>query len=139
MTSHDSHKVRVSAIMVFAATAATVVACFYWRTLGWGFDYGDYHFVHTYSLHEVVTSWTGNWDPSGIEPRFWRPLAVTFNAARVWLLGVDPWRLRLLGLVMFVCAGLIIAALVYSLGYSLYAAMVGLLLFLLNPVLPYLA
>ena len=38
----------------------------------------DLHFFRKYSLHELISTWIGNWDPDDIETPSYRPLAVLY-------------------------------------------------------------
>lgn len=119
-----------------ALVAVILVAILYGRALWFGFDYGDYHFVHHYGWAEIGRAWIGTWDQTGIEPAFYRPLTVAFFAARVAVLGLDAFRMHLLGLVMFAGAAVLFALWLLDLGLSFSAALAGLLVFIAHPVMP---
>src|SRR5262245_57321843 len=75
-----------------------LIVLFYGRTLGYGFDYDDYHFVRPYAVSEVGRSFVDRWDVSRIEAPFYRPLTISAFAVRAWILGSDPVRLHALSL-----------------------------------------
>src|SRR5919202_3560495 len=73
-------KALEAALLVVVAAALTLIL--YKDTLGYGFDYDDYHFIRPYSRAEVLAAFHGPWDATGIEVPFYRPLTVALYAAR---------------------------------------------------------
>jgi len=74
-------------VLIAAAVAAAVL---YGRTLHFGFDWDDYHFVRSYAPSDVAAAYTGTWDPRGIEAPFYRPATIALFATRGWILSSLP-------------------------------------------------
>src|SRR5688500_415803 len=91
-----------SAALLAAALAGTWVV--YAQTIAYGFHYDDYHFVKPYTRAEVLATFSGPWDASGIERAFYRPLTVAFYALRFELFGLNAAACHVASLLMFACA-----------------------------------
>ena len=99
--------VRLTFAAVAAIAAAGVIAG-YGHTLGYGLRYDDYHTVRPWTLGELLQVLHGTWDPTGIEPVFYRPLSAWWYAVRFQLFGLDavlPHAISLLGMIL--CAFLL--------------------------------
>ena len=59
------------------------------ETLHYGFDYDDYHFLRPYTPAEVLATFHGPWDLTGIEVKFYRPLTIVLYAVRFELFGLN--------------------------------------------------
>jgi hypothetical protein len=79
--------------LVFAAYASAVAALgvfvVYGGHIHTGLYYDDYHFARPLGPVDLRRVWFGSWDPAGIEPVFYRPIAAWMFAARFWLFGVN--------------------------------------------------
>jgi hypothetical protein len=128
---------RLTLALFFLASAAAATAVFHARTLGYGFDYDDYHFIRPYSRAEVLAAFQGPWDASGIELPYYRPLTITFFAARFELLGVDSAAHHALSLVLFAAAGFLTAWLVYGLTGRPAGSLLAMLFLVVHPAVPY--
>ena len=99
---------RLLTAVAIAACAALLTAAQYWPSLGYGFYYDDYHFIHPYSAAELARVFHGPWDAAGIEVAFYRPLTICFYAARFALLGVNAEAYHILSLLLFAFAAMLL-------------------------------
>ena len=82
--------VRETALVAgLALLSACLSLILYRHTLVYGFDYDDYHFVRPYSVQDVLDTFHGPWDASGIEVPFYRPLTIAFFALRFEAFGLN--------------------------------------------------
>lgn len=91
-----------------AALVIILSACwlgFHWRSLGFGWNWDDYHLIRSFTGQELARVFTGTWDVDGLETDGFRPLTVAFNHFRYTLVGEHPAGQRLLLLAMM--AGLL--------------------------------
>jgi hypothetical protein len=121
---------------VFFAAALVLTLVVHGFSLWFGFDYDDYHLLRPYTLHEVGATFSGPWDPSGVEVAFYRPLTTTFYAARFWLLGLDAWKYHALSLLMFSGAATLFALFVALVARSWLAGLVTVAVYVLHPAMP---
>jgi hypothetical protein len=128
---------RLTLALLFLASAGAATFLLYSRTLGYGFDYDDYHFIRPYSHEDVVAPFHGPWDASGIELPYYRPLTIAFFAARFELLGVNSSAHHALSLLLFSFVATLIAWLAYRLAGRAAAGFVALLLTVVHPAMPY--
>jgi hypothetical protein len=92
---------------VIFAIAAIGVAAVYWKTLAFGFQYDDYHFVRPWTWGEWVQTLHGSWDPTKIESDFYRPLTAAWFALRFELIGLNGVAAHAISLAaMIACAWL---------------------------------
>jgi hypothetical protein len=111
-------------------------ALLYGRTLTYGFDWDDYHFMLPYTLQEVREAWSGPWDArADIEPAFYRPVTIAFYAARIWLFGFNPMALHALSVLLFAIANGLLVWWMIGLGLSHQATLAGTLIFLTHPAM----
>ena len=68
--------------IILPVLAAAAVAAAYWKTLTFGFQYDDYHFVRPWTWGEWAQTLHGSWDPTKIESDFYRPLTAAWFALR---------------------------------------------------------
>lgn len=123
-------------LIVLAAVAACGVAVAYAESIHFGFRYDDYGVVRPWTGREMLQVLTDSWDPTGIEPQFYRPLAAWWYATRFFLFGINTQMQHLISLAgMTLCAvltGLFVwrdtrrwfAAIAATLIYSVYPAFV---------------
>ena len=115
-----------------------LTALIYAGTLGYGFDYDDYHFVRPITGAEVAAAFTGTWDRTGIEVDFYRPLTVALFALRFSVLGLNATAYHVLSLLLFALAAALFGAFVFNLfGRRLSPAIAGTALFVAHPAMPY--
>ena len=123
--------------LLLAATAAAATFLIYSRTLGYGFDYDDYHFIHPYTPADVERAFRGPWDAAGIELPYYRPLTIAFFAARFELLGVNSAAHHALSLMLFAVAVFLVGWFVFRITASAGAALLAALLAAAHPAMPY--
>jgi hypothetical protein len=86
-----------------AAFVIILSACwlgFHWRSLGFDWNWDDYHLVRSFTGQELARVFTGTWDVDGLETDGFRPFTVAFNHFRSVLIGEHPAGQRLLLLAM---------------------------------------
>jgi hypothetical protein len=125
--------------IVYVVVAIAGVWLMYAPTLGYGFDYDDYHFIRPYPVDEVRAAFAGPWDPSGIEVPFYRPLTIAFFAARFHVFGLNSEAYHALSLAMFATAVLLFGLFVRATLSSAGAGIAGMAVLLVHPAMPYAA
>jgi hypothetical protein len=129
----------LTVVASFSLAAAAGAWIMYAPTLGYGFDYDDYHFVRPYAAHEVAAAFSGPWDASAIEVPFYRPLTILFYAIRFHYLGLNSEACHTLSLVMFAGALVLFGLLVRAMFESTTAGAAGMGMLLVHPAMPYAA
>ncbi len=109
----------------------------YRETLAYGFDYDDYYFLRPHSRSEVLATFTGSWDRSGIMVPFYRPLTIVFHALRFELFGLDPTLHHATSLTLFALAAVLAGWFVFRLTARRVAAVIAMLFFVCHPAMPY--
>jgi hypothetical protein len=126
-------------LSVYCLAAAAGVWIMYAPTLGYGFDYDDYHFVRPYSAREIAAAFSGPWDASAIEVSFYRPLTILLYAIRFHYFGVNAEAYHVLSLVMFAGALMLFGLFVRTIFASTIAGLIGIGMLLVHPAMPYAA
>jgi hypothetical protein len=106
-------------------------------TLRYGLDYDDYYFLRPYAAEEVLASFHGSWDHTGVMVPFYRPLTVAFSALRFEVFGLNSVVHHAMSLAMFTVAALMVAWLVYRWTSRAIAAVLATALFVCHPAMPY--
>jgi hypothetical protein len=89
------------------AIATLGVALAYGKTLAFGFQYDDYHFVRPWTWGEWLQTLHGSWDPTKIESDFYRPLTAAWFALRFEIIGLNGVAAHAISLAaMIACAWL---------------------------------
>jgi hypothetical protein len=127
----------VAGQIALAAIAAVGALAMYSHTIGYGFDYDDYHFIRPYSLDELRAAFSGPWDPAGIEVPFYRPLTIAFYAERFELFGLNSEAHHGVSLMLFALAATLLGSFVWQCTRRLSAAAIGTALFVVHPAMPY--
>jgi hypothetical protein len=107
------------------------------ETLHYGFDYDDYHFLRPYTPAEVLATFHGPWDLTGIEAKFYRPLTVLLYAMRFELFGLNATAHHTVSLTLFALAAVLAAWLIHRLTARVTAAVVAALFVVCHPAMPY--
>ena len=107
------------------------------ETLHYGFDYDDYHFLRPYTTAEVLATFHGPWDLSGIEVKFYRPLTIVLYAVRFKLFGLNAPAHHAVSLTLFAIAASLAGWFAYRLTGRALAAAVASLLVVAHPTMPY--
>jgi hypothetical protein len=128
-------RLSVAALLIVLAALAT--GSVHRETLGYGFDYDDYYFLHPYTLDDVLATFHGPWDQTGVMVKFYRPLTVAFSALRFELFGLNSVAHHAMSLTMFAVAGILAATLVYAVTGRGLAAILAMLFFVCHPAMPY--
>jgi hypothetical protein len=129
----------IPATVLYVLVAAGTILPLYGMTLGYGFDYDDYHFVRPYSPAEVAAAFSGPWDPAGIEVRFFRPLTIVLYAVRFTFFGLNSEAYHALSLLMFLLAAVLFGLLARAFLGSTAAGALAVLAFAVHPAMPYAA
>ena len=109
----------------------------YSHTIGYGFDYDDYHFIRPYPAAELRAAFSGPWDPAGIEVPFYRPLTIAFYAARFQLFGLNSEAHHAVSLALFALAAMLLGMFVWQCTRRIAVAALGTVLFVVHPAMPY--
>ncbi len=128
-------RLTIAALLLASAAGATFVI--HARTLGYGFHYDDYHFIHPYPRAEVTAAFRGPWDASGIELPYYRPLTIAFFAARFEMLGMNAAAHHALSLILVTLAAFLTGWFVYRLTGRATAGLLAVTFFAAHPALPY--
>jgi hypothetical protein len=123
------------AALVAAGLTLTVVQ--HWVTVGYGFYYDDYHFIHPYGAPEVLAAFHGPWDASGIETAYYRPLTICLYAARFYFLGLNSAAYHVLTLAMFAAAAAGLGLFVLRATSSFAAGLLATAVLVVHPGMPY--
>jgi hypothetical protein len=107
------------------------------HTIGYGFDYDDYHFVRPYSTADVLRAFLGPWDASGIEVPFYRPLTIVLYATRFAAFGLNSEAYHVLSLAMFAVAAALVGWFVMQTVGRPWPAVLAVTLFVCHPSFPY--
>jgi len=128
---------RVRVVLGLLAIALAVSGLLYSGTLDYPLTYDDYHQVRPYTAGEIAQAFLGNWDPSGIESRFYRPLTIVFYAARFEALGVNERAYRVVSITLFAMAGGLLGWCVFAMTQNAASAACASVLFAVHPSMPY--
>lgn len=123
-------------VTLLAALLAALTLFQYWPSLSFGFNYDDYHFVRPYTADEVVKSFHGNWDESGIERRFYRPMTVALFAARFALFRFDEASYHLASVLALILCGAVMMAFAYRVTNTLIVPLWFAAVWAMHPNLP---
>ena len=110
-----------------------ITVLIYHNILNYGFDYDDYHQIRPYMITQVIHSFYGTWDSTGIERDFYRPLSVTFYAIRFELLKYNTFLYHLLSIVMFAIVSSLLFRILYLYTYNLWFSLLGIIIFASHP------
>jgi hypothetical protein len=126
--------VLVACLTLLSACLSLIL---YRHTLVYGFDYDDYHFVRPYASKEVLATFHGPWDASGIEVPFYRPLTIAFYALRFEALGLNAVAHHQLTLALFVIAATLAGWIAFRWSTSATAGILTMIFFTVHPAMPY--
>jgi hypothetical protein len=119
------------------ALAGLVTILVHGATLQYGFHYDDYYFIRPHTMREVVASFRGPWDLTGVMVKFYRPLTVAFSAVRFEVFGFNAVAHHTTSLTLFATASVLLAWLVYRITARGAAAVLAVLFFVGHPSMPY--
>lgn len=109
----------------------------YGETRHYGFHYDDYYFLHPHSSAEVLASFHGPWDVTGVMVKFYRPLTVALSAARFEIFGFNAVAHHTASLLMFALAAALFAWLACRLLDRAIAVPLAAAFFIAHPAMPY--
>jgi hypothetical protein len=121
---------------LLAALLAAVTLFQYWPSLSFGFNYDDYHFVRPYTADEVGKSFHANWDESGIERRFYRPMTVALFAARFALFRYDEFAYHLASVLALTVCGAVVMLFAWRVSNTLVLPLWFAVVWAMHPNLP---
>jgi len=127
-----------SSLVLALATAAGIgIALAY----GWmgdvGFHYDDFHLVRPWSAIEWRRAWLGSWDPTGIEPVFYRPLTAAWYAVRFHWFALNATAMHALSLVGHAACAMLLGWLLRREGATVRLAAFGAWTYAVHPAMPY--
>lgn len=102
-----------------------------------GLYYDDYHFVRPWSPLDLRRAWFGSWDPTGIEPVFFRPLTASLFAGRFWLFGINATAMHAISLIGHGVCALLVGWFLRREQLSRSAVAVGVWTYTVYPVFPH--
>lgn len=117
--------------------AALAVTCAYGLTTGFGFRYDDYGVLRPWTSAEAIGVLYKSWDPTGIEPQFYRPLSALWYALRFPLFGLNAKALHLVSLAGMVLCSVMAGLFVWTETRRPYAAAMATFLYAVHPVFVY--
>ncbi len=123
--------------VLLALLAAAVVFAAYVKTLGFGFRYDDYHFARPWTTGELLQVLHGSWDPTRIEPEFFRPVAAWWYALRFALFGLNGQAQHAVSLAGMALAATLCGLFVWREVGSARAAAFATALYAIHPALVY--
>lgn len=124
-------------VFVFIALAALGTLLLYGHTLDYGFNYDDYVLVRPHGTGEVVRSFYGHWDPTGVMVPFYRPITVAFHALRFELFGLDSRAHHMVSLVLFASCAVLAGVFARQITGHASAGLLTTVLFVVHPSMPY--
>jgi hypothetical protein len=128
---------RFAALIGFVIAAAAATWIVYGHTVDYGFSYDDYILVRPYSSDEVVRSFGGTWDTTGVMVPFYRPLTVAFNAVRYQLFGLDSRAHHFVSLALFSWCAVLAGWISHRITGRLVAGFLAIFMFAAHPAMPY--
>ena len=126
-----------AAFAAIAAAAAIPAVLLYVHTLGFGFDYDDYHFVRPFTHGEIAAAFRGPWDSSGIELPYYRPLTIAMFAARFAWFGINSRACHAASIAAFALAAAVAGWVAWSLTGRRLAGAATAAAFAVHPAMPY--
>lgn len=97
------------------------------------FHWDDYHLIRSYSNHELIQVWSGNWDPDNVETSGYRPFSTYFNHVRYMLFGENVYRHRLFLVFLNALMATLFMLVMVELSFSLLEGFLAGLLYLVSP------
>jgi hypothetical protein len=126
-----------AAIAAVLAAAAIGIALAYGGRVDIGFFYDDYHLVRPWSPAQWRRAWLGTWDPTGIEPVFYRPLTASLYAVRFSLFALNATALHVVSVLGHGLCAVLVGWFLRREGAAVWLAAFGAWLYAVHPSLPY--
>ncbi|HEU5012313.1 MAG TPA: phospholipid carrier-dependent glycosyltransferase [Roseiflexaceae bacterium] len=115
--------------MFVVATVFLVFA----RTFHFGLYFDDYHHARSWTLHQVLGTFAGPFDPLGIEPPYYRPLLVVTFAIDWNIWGYNALGYHLTNVLLHAIASVLVYVLLQRLHVRWWVALLGALFFAIIP------
>ena len=115
----------------------SLVVLIHGQTLRYGFNYDDYYFLRPHSRDQILDSFHGSWDTTGVMVPFYRPLTVAFSAARFEIFGLNAVAHHALSIAAFALAALLTGWIVYRCSARPIAGLLAGTFFIAHPAMPY--
>ena len=122
-------------VLSFIAIAGVTAA--YAASTGFGFRYDDYGVVRPWTRSEVLGVLNHTWDPTDIEPRFYRPLAAWWYALRFSLFGLNATAQHAISLAGMTIGSILAGLFVWRETRRTYASAMATLLYAIYPAFVY--
>ena len=124
-------------LLTVAAAAGLGIALAYGGRIDGGFYYDDYHLVRPWSDYELRRAWLGSWDPTGIEPAFFRPLTAILFAARFHVFALNATGMHYASLLGHGTCAVLVAWFLRREGAALPLSAFGAWLYAVHPAFPH--
>jgi hypothetical protein len=128
---------RLTLVVALALAAGAGLALAYGGRVDVGLHYDDYHLVRPWSFIELRRAWLGSWDPTGIEPAFYRPLTAALYAARFHLFALNAPAMHYVSLVGHGVCAVLLGWFLRREGAAVSLAAFGAWLYAVHPAFPY--
>ncbi len=122
---------RTAAVLI-----ALLILVLYGRTLGYGLVWDDFAALRPRSAAALVGAWTGEWDPGGVWPVFYRPLSIVVYHTMFRLLGHHALWLHAVNLIELWLAAWLLRVFVQRETQSAVFALIAATLLVLHPETP---
>ena len=124
------------ALALLAVLAAGATALVHHRVAGLPLINDDYLVLRPWSRAELLSTFTGTWDPYHFNEVYHRPLESLLQAAQFWAFGINAGALHLLSLAGVALVGWLLGIFVKRESDSVVAAGAAVLIFIAHPALP---
>ena len=136
----DGGRLRTSPltlVLALALAAGAGLAVAYGGRVDVGLYYDDYHLVRPWSFIELRRAWLGSWDPTGIEPAFYRPLTAALYATRFHLFALNATAMHYVSLIGHGVCAVLLGWFLRREGAAVSLAAFGSWLYAVHPAFPY--
>jgi hypothetical protein len=126
-----------SFVLAASVVAACGLAAAYAGRVDVGLYYDDYHLVRPWSFIELRRAWLGSWDPTGIEPVFYRPITASLFAVRFHFFALNDAAMHVVSVVGQGICAILVGWFLRREGARTGLAVLGVWLYCVYPVFPY--
>ena len=128
---------RLTVVLALAFASGVGLMLAYYGRVDVGLFYDDYHLVRPWSPAEWRRAWLGSWDPTGIEPAFYRPLTAALYAARFHLFALNATAMHYVSLFGHGVCAVLLGWFLRREGAAVSLAAFGAWLYAVHPAFPY--